>query len=830
MSIDLGQYEPQSEPRKQYQPGTQYDERPKIMSALNEVKAPDHDSFFVALACVQDALGEDGRDLAERWAQNQGESRAREFNGVWRSCHQGKGLGAGTLYQVAQQNGWAYDAPLRAMTVEQTEARRRSREEAKRLNQEEEARNLERAKLVAASVMAAAKPASENPYLKRKLVSMGYGLKSIPMAEVARILRAHSRKDEGEDLTKGRFAMFRGDELLVVPRFEGFEAEPKTVELIDAAGTKYTLKGGGAGIYSTAPFPAPGTHGLVFYVGEGAVTCLSVSEIMQGGIGVSTGSNGQLAKAAQAIRDRYPDARIILLADIIKTTGKPDQLAVKAAKLVGGSLAVPDFGPGWTADMGKDFNDLANAPGLGPDAVRKCIEAGQRQKRSRLRAFRYADLLAIPDVKWIVKGVLAEHVVGLVYGLSTVGKSFLMVDMASSIAEGREWFGFRTKKKPVVYACLEGQHGYKRRAQAWAAHNGRAYPSGVVFSPDPIDLRKDEDTDELIALTLDEAGLGAVVIVDTLNRAAPGMEENGSVDYGLILASATRLAHAVQGSVCFVGHPGKDASKGPRGHYSMFAGLEMVLRAEEVNKSDLLFSWTAEKVKDGQDGFTKHFRREVIELGVDDDGDPVTSCVIVPDPEADQEAAEAKPKTANISRTNRERFEEFRQAAMEHGTLDEDGQFIGLDKENWRAHFFEHSQAPNKAAKRSAHNTATKELKKIGLIYERADGLFQFDGPGSEAQADIIRVAIEERTRGKATGESEGRRERRDPKKSEDSSLAKDREAKRREDPPLRDLLSSHDSGQFSVEDENQTEDFSNPSSPGTLNPTGTDGEGWEDL
>lgn len=408
----------------------------------------------------------------------------------------------------------------------------------------------------------------------------------------------------------------------------------------------------------------------------------------------------------------------------------------------------------------------------------------------RLRALRRDDLMASPDVEWMIKGVMPSRGVGVVFGSSTVGKSFLMVALAAAIAEGREWFGSRVKQAPVVYACLEGQHGFKRRVQAWEAYHTRRYPNGVVFSPDPIDLRNEQDATALIGLAKAEAGPGAVVIIDTLNRAAPGMEENGSKDYGLILASAGRIEQSVEGFVCFVGHPGKDASKGLRGHYSMFAGLDMVLEVEEVNRAKLSFAWIARKVKDGQDGFKRHFRREVVELFEDADGDLVSSCVIVPDPEMDGEA-----KTANISRTNLERFEGFRQAAMTYGTLDHAGQFIGMDKDSWREHFFAHSKAPNNPAKRSAHNTAIKELKKVGLIYERADGLFQFNGPGAETQAEIIRAAIEER---------------RGPKKSEDSLLAKDREAERSEDPPLRDIRSSHDSGQTEGVDNVQGEEKTN--------------------
>jgi len=38
--------------------------------------------------------------------------------------------------------------------------------------------------------------------------------------------------------------------------------------------------------------------------------------------------------------------------------------------------------------------------------------------------------------------------------------------LAAAIAEGSAWFGNRVKAAPVVYAALEGEAGFKLRAQA----------------------------------------------------------------------------------------------------------------------------------------------------------------------------------------------------------------------------------------------------------------------------------------------------------------------------------------------------------------------------
>jgi len=59
--------------------------------------------------------------------------------------------------------------------------------------------------------------------------------------------------------------------------------------------------------------------------------------------------------------------------------------------------------------------------------------------------------------------------------------------------------------------------------------------------------------------------------------------------------------------------------------------------AVEVSRSDDRREWRVAKSKDGADGLAHPFKLAVVELGTDDHGDPVTSCVV----EADQTAKTA---------------------------------------------------------------------------------------------------------------------------------------------------------------------------------------------
>lgn len=121
---------------------------------------------------------------------------------------------------------------------------------------------------------------------------------------------------------------------------------------------------------------------------------------------------------------------------------------------------------------------------------------------------------------------------------------------------------------------------------------------------------------------------GAVVVIDTLNRAAPGSDENAPNDMSKIIAGAKALQIAVDGLVLLVHHSGKDEGRGPRGHSSLLAALDAAI---EVKRTGDKRKFKIDKCKDGVDGLEFGFTLKMVDLGTDADGDDITSCVIVPD-------------------------------------------------------------------------------------------------------------------------------------------------------------------------------------------------------
>ncbi len=233
------------------------------------------------------------------------------------------------------------------------------------------------------------------------------------------------------------------------------------------------------------------------------------------------------------------------------------------------------------------------------------------------------DLRAMPPVRWRLKGVFPYEGLAALYGPSASGKSFLATDLSVALAEGNHWFGIRTTRSKVIYVALEGESGFKNRVAAWELANNRTLPANMRMIMEPFQITNTSDVNKLIATIPHDS----VVIVDTLNRAAPTSDENSSKEMGEILQACKWLQGQIGGLVVLVHHTGKDTTKGARGHSSLFAALDGAI---EVEKSNDKRSWSIAKAKDGQDGKSFPFSLKLHNLGKDLDGDEITSCTIGP--------------------------------------------------------------------------------------------------------------------------------------------------------------------------------------------------------
>lgn len=237
-------------------------------------------------------------------------------------------------------------------------------------------------------------------------------------------------------------------------------------------------------------------------------------------------------------------------------------------------------------------------------------------------------------LSWIVKGVIPQAQVGVVYGAPGSGKTFAVLDMTLAIARGQpRWNDKHVKPGPVVYLCAEGAFGLSERLVAYGNHFGvdtDALPFRVIdASPNLLDV---PDVKHVVkSVKRVEARLGApvrVIVVDTLAQVTPGANENAAEDMGRALAHCKRLHEATGAMVLLIHHSGKDASKGARGWSGLRGACDVEIEVARSEADKHLRCMRVTKLKDGPDGGEFWFRLVDVALGLDEDLEPTGSCVV----------------------------------------------------------------------------------------------------------------------------------------------------------------------------------------------------------
>ena len=91
--------------------------------------------------------------------------------------------------------------------------------------------------------------------------------------------------------------------------------------------------------------------------------------------------------------------------------------------------------------------------------------------------------------------------------------------------------------------------------------------------------------------------------------------------------AADAIRDAFDCAVVIVHHCGHEGTR-PRGHSSLIGAVDAQISVKRDATDNIIA--TIELMKDGQQGDEFVSRLEVVEVGIDDDGDKITSCVIEP--------------------------------------------------------------------------------------------------------------------------------------------------------------------------------------------------------
>lgn len=233
--------------------------------------------------------------------------------------------------------------------------------------------------------------------------------------------------------------------------------------------------------------------------------------------------------------------------------------------------------------------------------------------------------------EWLVEDVLpagAELVV--VYGPTTAGKSFWLLDLVAAIHRGRKWRDKDTRRTKVLQVVGEGARDFAYRMQAIAKHLKCKRSALPDVYPEPIDLLNDKQFKNLLAYEVEP---GDLVTIDTLH-ATMGGNENDAEAMGRYVRHCKMIAAKTGKPVIVVHHPGKDPTRGARGSSSLAAAADAEIRIGESGANRVA---EITKLKDGTDGGRFYFNLTDVELGTNAHGKPYGSAVVwhggMPEPE-----------------------------------------------------------------------------------------------------------------------------------------------------------------------------------------------------
>jgi len=286
---------------------------------------------------------------------------------------------------------------------------------------------------------------------------------------------------------------------------------------------------------------------------------------------------------------------------------------------------------------------------------------------------RAADVINLPLPEAIVEGLAWAGCLTVLVGESAASKTFVLLDLAASVSADLPWHRRGVRHGSVVYLSFEGHLGLRLRALREVAGHYLEHVY-VVRAGDPLSPSLDRDRNEIpsrgeldairdldqiaAALAADARPPVVLVVVDTIRASLAGSEDSSEAVAAYLRATRRIMAHA-PGAGCLLAHhagwqDGENRKKRERGS-SAFRGnadgtLYLDASAYDRETRTARLTLTSVKVRDGEQLPPLHLIRKQVELpGLADRwGNPVTSCLIYPDPRTreDREAESARAAEA----------------------------------------------------------------------------------------------------------------------------------------------------------------------------------------
>jgi hypothetical protein len=273
----------------------------------------------------------------------------------------------------------------------------------------------------------------------------------------------------------------------------------------------------------------------------------------------------------------------------------------------------------------------------------------------------WKDIKLSAGPRYLVRNIIPLAAMVVVYGPPKCGKTFWLFDLLMHVALGWDYRGRRVQQGGVVYCLFEGQAHFAARVEAFRQRHLETYGDDVPFVLMPIKLELVKDHPRLVTAIRERCGFApAVVTLDTLNRSFTGSESSDEAMTAYI-GACDAIREALQCAVVIVHHSGLAEGRA-RGHTALLGAADTQIGVRRDGADNVVA--TVEYMKDGPDEAQDVCRLEQVEVGTDEDGEPITSCVCVP-----VEGGPVVLKSFKRSRSDKTFDEAFDEIAFS-GTID----------------------------------------------------------------------------------------------------------------------------------------------------------------
>jgi AAA domain len=257
--------------------------------------------------------------------------------------------------------------------------------------------------------------------------------------------------------------------------------------------------------------------------------------------------------------------------------------------------------------------------------------------------FMHGEVDPLTSRNWLVKGLLIEVGTGLLAGQWGTYKTFMLLELAAAVMTGQPFMGrFRIKRQSgVLLIAAEGAAEVPLRLEAVVREKcGIERAPFVWYEKTPLLLQADA-AKTLVAMALQaeerlqeqfKLPLG-LIIIDTLIVASgytkPG-DENDSAIGQRIMSVLKAVADQTRTFVLGVDHFGKHIETGTRGTSVKETDADCVLAllGKEDDGRVVDPRLNTRKVRGARSGEEFPFTVRPVDIGIDDDGEPLQTLVI----------------------------------------------------------------------------------------------------------------------------------------------------------------------------------------------------------